>query len=101
MKAQLHWVPGTDSYALYMRQYGGGTGDVRGVVTDGRLNVVLSEPGTESPPTLVIPHMFIEPLREVFAGLSITDGSGLNFLRDAVSTRDRLLTLVERLTEKT
>ena len=98
MKVQLHWVPGTDSYGVWILQ---DFPERRVARISGRDEWLWEKvvDGQEVEPTLRLTSQVLEALRGELSEFGPLDNSNVSFLRDTIKTRDRLFSLVEKLTE--
>lgn len=100
MKAQLVWQPERDAYALYLtRESIAGREIAR--FQDGE--IVMERIDTDRPiiiqPTLIIQGPVWQMLKDAILGVETGQAPDAH-LQDAITVRDRLLVLVEGLTER-
>lgn len=95
------WVPGTDRYAVYVWTQGiDGRNASVARVEKGELVFSVVKQGEKVEPTFSVPSIFLTALRDELNKLGPFSDSPVDWLRDAVGTRDRLLSLVEKLSDR-
>lgn len=97
IEARLDWAMQMDAYELRVidRRQGGEVAEA--VIHDGRLGFSpLENPLSIIEPVLVIPGQVAKPVIDAFRNVNVADGSSIEHLRDAITVRDRLLTMIEK-----
>lgn len=94
------WIAGTDRFAVYIYTHDGITGKSSFASIEGsELVFRTAENGEDVEPTFRVPGMILTGLRDELNKLGPFSDSPVDWLRDAVGTRDRLFSLVEKLTD--
>jgi hypothetical protein len=100
IRIRSEWIPATDRYAVYVWMTTIEGYARIGSIDNGELVFKALERDEKAVPTFVVPSIFLTALRDELNKLGPFSDSPVDWLRDAVSQRDRLFCLVEKLTER-
>jgi hypothetical protein len=106
MKVLLKMNPWAGSFDVWLvlDGYAGGERQVgQYIAVKGKpanLEFVPVAEGVEAQPTLTLPYQFADEIRKALDDHGPLTADNVGWVKDAIGTRDRLLTLVEKITDK-